>query len=402
MDGSASRQEVNPSIRLLSWSGQDADTSGKSPEINIIDADLSYILFTSGSTGNPKGVMLSHLNALTFINMACDFFKITKEDVLSNVSPLHFDLSVFDIYVAFKAAATVAIVPDGVSMFPSKLAEFIQNNKITVWNSVPSALSLLANYANLNTFDFSSLRLVLFAGEVFPVKYLRQLKKHTPAAKFYNIYGQTEANSSTYYLVDKVLDEDASLIPIGKAFPNFDIFALDENGKKITEGASKGELFVRAHTIAAGYWSEPEKTKEKFIRNPLDQESGEIVYRTGDIVRLDEQGDYVFLGRVDQMIKSRGYRIEIGEIEIVLSNHPQVKTAVVIPIPDDLIGNRIAAVIIPSNGSLINKEDILRHCAKQLPKYMVPETLEFKDSLPMTSSGKVDRKKLIELIQEHK
>jgi acyl-coenzyme A synthetase/AMP-(fatty) acid ligase len=202
--------------------------------------------------------------------------------------------------------------------------------------------------------------------------------------------------------VDKVLDEDASLIPIGKAFPNFDIFALDENGKKITEGASKGELFVRAHTIAAGYWSEPEKTKEKFIRNPLDQESGEIVYRTGDIVRLDEQGDYVFLGRVDQMIKSRGYRIEIGEIEIVLSNHPQVKTAVVIPIPDDLIGNRIAAVIIPSNGSLINKEDILRHCAKQLPKYMVPETLEFKDSLPMTSSGKVDRKKLIELIQEHK
>jgi amino acid adenylation domain-containing protein len=387
---------------LLSWLEKDVDISGKNHEVNIIDVDLSYILFTSGSTGNPKGVMLSHLNALTFINMACDFFKITKEDILSNVSPLHFDLSVFDIYVAFKAGATVAIVPEGISMFPSKLAEFIQNNNITVWNSVPSALSLLVNYTNLNTFDFSSLRLVLFAGEVFPVKYLRQLKKHIPSAKFYNIYGQTEANSSTYYLIDRVPDEDASLIPIGKSFPNFDIFALDENGKKITEGGSKGELFVRAHTVASGYWREPEKTKEKFIKNPLDQESNEIVYRTGDIVRLDEQGNYVFLGRVDHMIKSRGYRIEIGEIEIVLSNHPQVKTAVVIPIPDDLIGNRIAAVIVPWNGSLINKEDILRHCAKQLPRYMVPETLEFRDSIPMTSSGKADRKKLIELIHEHK
>jgi non-ribosomal peptide synthetase component F len=188
--------------------------------------------------------------------MACDFFNITKEDILSNVSPLHFDLSVFDIYVAFKAGATVAIVPEDISMFPSKLAEFIQNNNITVWNSVPSVLSLLATYANLDTFDFSSLRLVLFAGEVFPVKYLRQLKKYIPSAQFYNIYGQTEANSSTYYLIDTVPEEDSSLIPIGKPFPNFNIFALDENGKKITEGGSKGELFVRAPTVASGYLSE--------------------------------------------------------------------------------------------------------------------------------------------------
>lgn len=398
MDGLDLRQEVNPSIQLLSCLEKDVAISGNNHEVNIVDADLSYILFTSGSTGSPKGVMLSHLNALTFINMACGFFNITKEDILSNISPLHFDLSVFDIYVALKVGAAVAIAPEGISVFPSKLAEFIQNNNITVWNSVPSALSLLANYTNLNTFDFSSLRLVLFAGEVFPVKYLRQLRKHIPSAKFYNIYGQTEANSSTYYLVDRVPDEDASLLPIGKSFPNFDVFALDENGKRITQSGSKGELFVRAHTVASGYWREPEQTKAKFIRNPLDQESNEIVYRTGDMVRLEERGNYVFLGRVDHMIKSRGYRIEMGEIESVLSNHPQVKAAVVIPIPDDLIGNRIAAVVMPLDGSLINKEDIFRHCAKQLPKYMVPETLVFKDSLPTTSSGKIDRKKLAELI----
>jgi acyl-coenzyme A synthetase/AMP-(fatty) acid ligase len=279
-------------------------------------------------------------------------------------------------------------------MFPSKLAELIQENNITVWNSVPSALSLLATYANLDSFDFSNLRLVLFAGEVFSVKYLRQLKKYMPSAQFYNIYGQTEANSSTYYLVDKVPEEDSCLIPIGKPFPNFDVFALDENGREISGVGEKGELYVRAATVAFGYWGDTEKTNEKFVRNPLNLNSNEIAYRTGDIVRFDGRGNYIFLGRVDHMIKSRGYRIEIDEIEMVLSNHPLVKTAVVVSIPDELIGNRIATVIVPSSENGIKKEDILRHCSKQLPKYMIPEIVEFRDSLPMTSSGKVDRKKL--------
>jgi acyl-CoA synthetase (AMP-forming)/AMP-acid ligase II len=260
----------------------------------------------------------------------------------------------------------------------------------------------LANFADLNKYNFPALRLILFAGEVFPVKYLRKLKQLLPQAKFYNIYGQTEANSSTYYLINQVPDEDNALIPIGKAFPNFEVFAIDGEGRKISKAGEKGELYVRAATVAFGYWDEPEKTSENFVSNPLTPHLKEKIYRTGDVVKLDEEGNYIFLGRRDHMIKSRGYRIEIGEIETVLSNHDGIKAAVVIPIPDDLIGNRITAIIVPSNKNGIKKEDILRYCSKQLPKYMLPEIIEFRKSLPMTSSGKVDRKKLIELIHKYK
>ena len=394
MDGLDEKLEVHPAIKLLWWEREQKGVNEAPQQAKINDNELSYILFTSGSTGNPKGVMLSHRNALTFVNMACKFFKIGDTDIFSNISPLHFDLSVFDLYVAFSAGAAVAIVPESIAIFPSKLAEFIENYKITVWNSVPSALALLATFANLDTCDLSSLRLILFAGEVFPVKYLRQLKRNIPDAQFYNIYGQTEANSSIYYLVDRIPDEDTSLIPIGKSFPDFDVFALDEKGRKITDQRTKGELYVRSETIASGYWQDPEQSGEKFVENPLSPGSGEIVYKTGDVVQMDSNGNYVFLGRVDHMIKSRGYRIEIGEIETILANHPQVKMAVVIPIPDELIGNRIAAIIVPADGSRLGKEEIVKHCSRLLPKYMVPEIVEFRDSLPMTSSGKADRKKL--------
>jgi len=400
MNGFDSNVIFNLKDKLVNWQEIQKNAIETAPNVAVIDSDLAYILFTSGSTGNPKGVMISHLNSLAFINMAYDFFKIENNDLFSNNSPLHFDLSVFDIFVAFKAGASVVIVPETTAMFPVKLAEFIEKNKITIWNSVPSALSLLANYADLDKYNFSSLRSILFAGEVFPVKYLRKLKQTIPQAKFFNIYGQTEANSSTYYQIDRVPDEDNALIPIGKSFPNFEVFALDENGEKIDKAGEKGELYVRAASVAFGYWDEAQKSNENFVKNPLKPHLGEIIYRTGDIVRLDDEGNYIFLGRKDHMIKSRGYRIEIGEIETVLSNHPQVKVAVVIPVPDNLIGNRIAVFIVPSNKNNLKKEDILKYSSKQLPKYMIPEIVLFRDKLPETSSGKTDRKKLAELISQ--
>jgi amino acid adenylation domain-containing protein len=365
----------------------------RAPGVNIVDSDVAYILFTSGSTGNPKGVMISHLNALTFVNSACVFFGIENEDRLSNIAPLHFDMSVFDIFVAFKAGACVVVVPEITAMFPARLAAYISEKKISVWNSVPSALSLLATYKNLDSCDLSSLRLILFAGELFPLKYLRRLQEAIPRARFCNMYGQTEANSSTYYWVDQ-LPSDGSGLPIGRALPNFEVFALDEKGNPVHQPEQEGELYVRASTVALGYWGEPEKTKNAFVRNPLRPDLPERVYKTGDLVRLDSDGNYVFLGRKDHMVKSRGYRIELGEIEAVLADHEQVKSSVVVAIPDELIGNRIAAVIVPLSKGAIGKEDVIGYCARQLPKYMVPEIIEFRDSLPMTSSGKVDRKNL--------
>jgi len=397
MNGVASDTASLGAARLCDWPKVRGSVKDEAPSVNTIDADLAYILFTSGSTGNPKGVMLSHLNSLTFVNTAHDFFRITPEDRFSNICPLHFDMSVVDLFVAFKAGATVVIIPETTAVFPVKLAELIDKNRISVWNSVPSALSLLASYKNLEAHDLSSLRLILFAGEQFPLKYLRRLQQLIPQARFCNMYGQTEANSSTYFWVDPLPADAKASLPIGKPLPNFDVFALDEQGKRITGPGQEGELYVRASTVAAGYWGEPEKTEKAFVKNPLNPDVGERVYKTGDLVHLDAGGNYVFLGRKDHMIKSRGYRIEIGEIETVLCSHQDITNAVVIPIPDEMIGNRIAALIVPAAPGKITREDVLQYCAQQLPKYMIPEIIEFRDSLPSTSSGKVDRKQLSDI-----
>jgi acyl-coenzyme A synthetase/AMP-(fatty) acid ligase len=208
------------------------------------------------------------------------------------------------------------------------------------------------------------------------------------------MYGQTEANSSTYYWVDQVPSDGSGTLPIGKALPNFEVFAINENGKQIHDSGQEGELYVRASTVALGYWGEPERTQNAFVKNPLYPDLPERVYKTGDLVRLDVDGNYTFVGRKDHMIKSRGYRIEIGEIETVLCNHPDIKNAVVIPIPDELIGNRLSVIVVPFVLEKITKDDVFKYCFAQLPKYMVPEIVEFRDSLPTTSSGKVDRQKL--------
>lgn len=394
MNGLDADREYPDSPKLVDWIKARDQVSYSAPEAGAVDRDLAYILFTSGSTGNPKGVMISHLNSLTFVDSAYDFFSIAASDIFSNICPLHFDMSVFDLFVAFKAGATVAIIPEATATFPVELAKFIEKNGVTIWNSVPSALSLLANLGSLPNYDLSSLRLVLFAGEVFPVKYLRRLRAVVPGASFYNIYGQTEANSSTFFHVKETPSDDEAVLPIGRPFPNFDVFALDDEGRQICKSGEKGELYVRASSVALGYWDDVERTNDRFVIDPLKPYTGQKVYRTGDLVSLDEEGNYTFLGRKDHMIKSRGYRIEIGEIETALSTHEGIKNAVVIPIPDHTIGNRIAAVIVPLTKGGLEKEDVLRYCGIRLPRYMIPEIIEFRDSLPMTSSGKIDRKNL--------
>ncbi|MFC1708717.1 amino acid adenylation domain-containing protein [Candidatus Omnitrophota bacterium] len=400
MDGDGSRTAYGQA-KVIDWPTLSDIGLNENVDSDISDDDLAYILFTSGSTGTPKGVMISHRNSLTFIDSVVDFFNIRESDRISNNSPLHFDLSVFDMFVAFKKGASVVIVSEIMTVFPAKLAEYIQENEITVWNSVPSLLILLANFTSLDKYDLSSLRLVLFAGEVFPIKYLRRLKNILSKVDFYNIYGQTEANSSTYYKVAALPDKDTDVLPIGKPFSGFEVFALDDKGKVVQSTSEKGELYVRSKSVAQGYWQEDEKTVQAFVKDPLMPEASDKVYKTGDLVTLDVAGNYIFLGRKDHMIKSRGYRIEIGEIETVLSSHPDIKTAVVIPIPDELIGNRISVLVVPSMAGKLTKDDIAKYCFKHLPKYMIPEIIELRDSLPTTSSGKADRKKLMESMYKY-
>lgn len=356
-----------------------------------IETDLAYILYTSGSTGTPKGVMITHRSSMAFVVWAKEYVGLAPTDRVACHAPLHFDLSIFSMFSTIMSGATMIIVPEHTSTFPIRLAKFIEDQRITVWYSVPSVLILLVLYGNLRAHDLSKLQTIIFAGEVFPPKYLRKLIDLVPRSRYLNWYGPTETNVCTSYDVPLLVDpEQIRSIPIGKACTNTEVFALNSNGRKITVGEI-GELFVRGPTIMLGYWGNHDKTARSLVQNPLSDHSDEFVYRTGDLVTLDRDGNYLFIGREDGMIKTRGYRVEVGEIEAVLYEHEGVKEVVVTAVPDEVFGKRLKAIVSLHDGTTLERDSLVAFCRKRLPHYMIPDMIEFRSVLPKTSTGKIDR-----------
>lgn len=370
----------------------------------VTDTHLAYVLHTSGSTGAPKGVAITHRNALCFVESAAQYWDVVSDDRLCSQAPLHFDLSVFDLYVAAYAGASIVLIPEFYAAFPKKMASAIDSQGITIWNSVVSTLTLMMERGKPEAASFDSLRSVIFSGEVMPVRYLRRLHQHMQNAAFYNVYGQTEANSSLVYAVerDAIPENDDWKVPLGTTLPNFDVFVLGADGNEVTHPGERGELLVRAHTVAAGYWGNPTLSRDKFITDPRpgQRESGAPVYRTGDVAYLGDDSNYYFGGRTDDMIKSRGYRIELGEIDLALLSCNGVESAVAIAIPDEEVGNRILAFATVAPDSGLDDKAILAHCRDRIPKYMVPEALYVKADLPRTSTNKIDRNVLRSLAME--
>jgi L-proline---[L-prolyl-carrier protein] ligase len=377
-----------PGPAVVPWEAVLAEPAGALPGDTSIETDLAYILYTSGSTGTPKGVMISHRASLTFVDWAAACAGLRQEDRVCSPAPLHFDLSVFDIFASCKAAACMIVAPENMTVFPARLAGWMDRERVSVWYSVPSVLAMLASYGNLREAGLPQLRAVIFAGEVFPARHLSRLMAELPGPRYLNWYGPTETNVCTWYEVPPGAELSAP-VPIGKACANTDAFAVAADGERVAKPGQEGELYVRGPGLMSGYWADPAKTAGVLAGNPFQAAYHELAYRTGDLVTVDEAGDFVFLGRRDGMVKTRGYRVELGEVEAALYAHPAVREAVVLPVPDELLGSRLRAVISVDEG--LTREEVLDHCRRRLPGYMVPDVVEFRAALPRTSNGKVDR-----------
>jgi amino acid adenylation domain-containing protein len=339
-------------------------------------------------------VTLTHGNALCFVEWAVERMGVTAQDRLSNHAPLHFDLSVFDLFVAAAAGATVVLVPDELSFFGSELSRLIRDEAITTWYSVPSTLTMIARSGAAS--DLVSLRSVVFAGEVFPTARLRALRAMVPQAELWNLYGPTETNVCTYQRVGE-LPEDDRPIPIGRPCEYDEVFALREDGG-LADVGELGELYVRGRSVMRGYWGRTEATEEALVPDPLDRPGSDRVYRTGDLVRLRPDGAYEFHGRRDHQIKSRGYRIELAEVETALVRHPSVESAAAVAVPHEEWGSAIVA-FVSLTGSDVSERELRQHVGTLLPRYMVPAEIVITESLPRTSTGKVDRGRLVDLRQ---
>jgi amino acid adenylation domain-containing protein len=348
-------------------------------------SDLAYILYTSGSTGIPKGVMLTHENAVSFVEWCSETFAPTAQDRFSSHAPFHFDLSVLDIYLSLKHGATLFIISETLGKDPRELADFIVRHRLTVWYSTPSILTLLTQFGHLEEHDCSSLRLVFFAGEVFPAKHLREVKKHWPGPVYYNLYGPTETNVCTFARIPDVVPDDRDTpYPIGFLCSHCQGLVLDGDGREAAAG-EEGLLYISGPSVFQGYWNRPTENAAAF----LDRD-GVRWYNTGDVVRWHDEDGYIYLGRRDRMVKRRGYRIELGEIERALYLHPRVREAAVISTADAEAGVRITAFLSCGEGPAPSIIELKTFCAAHLPPYMSPDRFVVKDRLPRTSTDKID------------
>lgn len=380
-------------LRALPWGEVFTAPGQAGPAVRLMEQDLAYVMYTSGSTGAPKGLMHTHFSGLSYAKMSVATYQVVAADRLSNHSPLHFDMSTFDYFSGPLAGATTVIIPEAYTKFPASLSKLMADERLTIWYSVPFALIQLLLRGVLEDRDLSSLRWVLFGGEPFPPKHLRALMQIWPQARFSNVYGPAEVNQCTYYHLPPLLENSDEQIPIGQIWDNAEGLVIDEEDR-VVEPGEVGELVVRTPTMMQGYWGRPDLNERAFYYRAVFPHMTDRFYRTGDLVRLQPDGHYAFLGRKDRQIKTRGYRVELDEIETALLSHRYVEEAAAF-LGAEVEGSRqIEAAVLLKNSGGATPAELLQYLETQLPWYAVPVTVTIAQIFPRTSSGKINRRKL--------
>ena len=352
------------------------------------DTDPLYAIFTSGSTGVPKGVVVCHRSVIDFTEHFTGLFGFEREDVIGGQAPFDFDVSVKDIYPALKVGATLEVIPKKYFSTPKKLLDFLEERNVTSLTWAVSALCVISMLKGFRYKVPNKIRRVMFSGEVMPVKQLNYWRAYLPDALYVNLYGPTEITCNcTYYKIEREFEEGES-IPIGEAFPNERVFLLDEEDRLLTEAGKLGEICVTGTALALGYYRNEEKTGQAFVQNPLNANYPELMYRTGDLGRYDEQGELHYVTRKDFQIKHMGHRIELGEIETAFQSLPGIE--------------RVCCIYDEPNTKIIGfyvgepeAKEIIKQLTERLPRFMIPNIFHKMEDMPITKNGKIDRKALM-------
>lgn len=361
-----------------------SDLPSHPPTKRCIDVDLAALIYTSGSTGRPKGVMLTHLNIVSAATSITTYLENDAADIILNALPLSFDYGLYQVLMAFKVGATLVL--ERSFTYPHAIIERLIEEKVTGFPIVPAMAAVLLQM-DLTKYALPSLRYITNTAASLPSHHIQQLRRLVPHAKLYSMYGLTECKRVSYLPPDQI---DIRPMSVGRGMPNEEVYLVDEEGRRIGPGIV-GELVVRGSNVMKGYWELPEETDQVLKPGPFPWEK--VLY-TGDLFKMDEEGYLYFVGRKDDIIKSRGEKVSPKEVEDVLYGLRGVAEAAVIGIPDPVLGQAIKAVVTLRDGAHLTEQDVLRHCAQHLEDFMIPKLVEFRAFLPKTSSGKISRREL--------
>jgi acyl-CoA synthetase (AMP-forming)/AMP-acid ligase II len=352
------------------------------PARRCIDNDLAAIIYTSGSTGDPKGVMLTHRNMLTAGTSISTYLEMKEHDVVLGVLPLAFDYGLYQLLMTFRVGGRLVL--ERSFAFPAQVLKVMAEEKVTGFPGVPTIYAVLAEMKNLKDFDLSSIAYVTNTAAALPVKHITMLRDLFPKARIYSMYGLTECKRCTYL---PYKDIDRKPTSVGIAIPDTELWLVDEHGNKVGPNVV-GQLVIRGATVMKGYWEKPDATAEKLKPGPVP---GEFVLYTGDFCRLDEEGYLYFVGRMDDIIKSRGEKVAPKEVESAIMNISGVKEAAVVGVPDEILGQAVKAFVVLESGVTMTEKDIMKECQKRLENFMVPKHVAFLPELPKTTTGKIKK-----------